>query len=148
MTKLITALIIIAVCYCGYHLFLYWESVKHEEENQQKQAASLASQGEGLPGLPAQLNESLRAAQRQGHAVMREWLNIYGPSVAARFYPACADNARPRRLSCSCARVPYAAARWDRETCSDSKIFREPDLRLQRSIVRIPSIPGRVFQLQ
>ena len=81
MTKLITALIIIAVCYCGYHLFLYWESVKHEEENQQKQAASLASQGEGLPGLPAQLNESLRAAQRQGHAVMREWLNIYGPSV-------------------------------------------------------------------
>jgi hypothetical protein len=79
MTKLITALILIAVCYGGYHLFLYWDSVKHEEENRQKEAASLASQGESLPGMPAQLNESLRAAQQQSHAVMREWLKIYGP---------------------------------------------------------------------
>ena len=81
MTKLITAFIIIAACYCGYHLFVYWESVKNEEENRQKQAASLAIQGESLPGMPSQLNESLRAAQRQGHAAMREWLKTYGPSV-------------------------------------------------------------------
>jgi len=81
MTKLITAFIIIVVCYCGYHLFRYWESVRNEEDLRRKEAAGLAVQAESLPGLPYQLNESLRTAQQQGNAAMREWLKIYGPSV-------------------------------------------------------------------
>jgi hypothetical protein len=81
MTKLITAVIIIAMGYCAYHLFLYWESVKEQEENQQKQAASVALQGDSLPGMPSQLYESLRGAQQRGNPAMREWLKTYGPLV-------------------------------------------------------------------
>jgi hypothetical protein len=81
MTKLITALIIIVIGYCGYHLFVYWETVKEQKENEQKQAAVLAIQGESLPGMPYQLNESLRAAQQQGNAAVRTWLKTYGPAV-------------------------------------------------------------------
>jgi hypothetical protein len=81
MTKIITAFIIIVVCYCGYHLFVYWESVKKEEENQQQQAANQAIQGESLPGMPQQLIESYHAAQQHGNDAMRTWLKTYGPAV-------------------------------------------------------------------
>lgn len=81
MTKLITAFIIIVVCYCGYHLFLYWESVKSEEQTQRKEAANLAQQAENLPGLPPQLQESLRLAQQQGTSGMRNWLKAFGSQV-------------------------------------------------------------------
>lgn len=81
MTKLITAFIIIVVCYCGYHLFRYWESVKNEEANQKQEAANFAIQGETLPGLPYQLVDSLRVAQQRGFAAMREWLKTYGSLV-------------------------------------------------------------------
>ena len=77
MTKLIAAFILIAVCYCGYRLFIYLE----ENDTQQKQAATLATQGESLPGLPSQLNQSLHAAQQQGAAALRHWLKIYGSMV-------------------------------------------------------------------
>jgi len=81
MTKLITAFIIIVVCWCGYHLFRYWEDVQKEQENQKKQAIGLTIQGESLSGMPYQLNESLRRAQEQGPAAMRAWLKTYGPSL-------------------------------------------------------------------
>jgi hypothetical protein len=81
MTKLITALIIVVVVYCGYRLFFYWEAVKEDRENQQKQTASWAAQGESLPGLPYQLNDSLHAAKQQGNAAMRNWLKTYGAAV-------------------------------------------------------------------
>jgi hypothetical protein len=81
MTKLITAFIFIVIGYCGYQLFIYWETVKEQKENEQKQAAVLAIQGEGLPGMPYQLNESLRAAKQQGNAAVRTWLKTYGPAV-------------------------------------------------------------------
>jgi hypothetical protein len=81
MTKLITVFIIVAVCYCGYHLFRYWESVKAGEENQQKQADNLALQADSLAGLPSQLQESLRVAQQHGNTAMGEWLKTYGHLV-------------------------------------------------------------------
>jgi hypothetical protein len=81
MTKLITAFIIIVIGYCGYHLFLYWESVKQQEENQQKQAAGLAIQGQSLPGMPQPLEQSYQQAQQRGNSAMREWLKTCGPLV-------------------------------------------------------------------
>jgi hypothetical protein len=77
MTKLIAAFVIIAVCYCGYHLFLYWEEVKEAKETEEKQAATLALQGEKLPGLPYQLEQSLHVAQQQGATALRKWLKTY-----------------------------------------------------------------------
>ena len=64
MTKLIAAFIIIVVLFGGYHLFLYWERVKAEEETQKKQAVAAVVQGENLPGLPPRLKpRRLRTAE-------------------------------------------------------------------------------------
>ena len=80
MTKVIAAFVIIVVLFGGYHLFLYWERVKNQQETEKKQAAALAVQGESLPGMPYQLETSLRAAQ-QNPATFRKWLKIYDKSL-------------------------------------------------------------------
>ena len=81
MTKLIGALIIIAVLYGGWELFLYWEKVKNEEETQQKQDAAAMVMGDQLPGLAPALESALQAARKQGAAGLGNWLKTYGQSV-------------------------------------------------------------------
>jgi hypothetical protein len=78
MTKLIAAAIIIVVLWGGWHLFLYWESVRDAEEIARKEAISSQIIPEHLPGMPQQLESSLKAAQRRGPAAMREWFKTYG----------------------------------------------------------------------
>ena len=84
-TKLIAALIIVAVLYGGWELFFYWEKVKNDQEDQQKQAAAAAVVGEQLPGMPPaaqpQYENSLRAAEAQGAAGLKNWLKVYGRNV-------------------------------------------------------------------
>jgi hypothetical protein len=85
MTKIITAVIILAVVYGGWQLFFYWEKVKNEEETEKKQIAAAAVIGDQLPGMPPQLqfqlDNSLRAAQSQGAAALKNWLDTYGRNV-------------------------------------------------------------------
>src|SRR5262249_14930021 len=81
MTKLIGALIVVVVLYGGWELFFYWERVKNQEETQKKQTAAEAVMGDQLPGMPYQLEPSLRAAQERGAAGLREWLKAHGNSV-------------------------------------------------------------------
>jgi len=81
MTKLIAAVIIVAVLYGGWQLFLYWEKVKNEEETQQKQTAAAMAIGDQLPGMAYQLEASLQAARKQGAAGLRNWLKAHGQSV-------------------------------------------------------------------
>jgi hypothetical protein len=80
-TKLIAAVIIIAVLYGGWNFFLYWEKVKNEEETQKKQNAAAQVVGENLPGMPYNLNQSLKEAQSQGAAALRNWLKTYGSAL-------------------------------------------------------------------
>jgi len=81
MTKLISALIILAVLFCGWQLFFYWEKIKNEEENQKKQAAAAVVVGEQLSGMPYQLEASLRSAEAQGAAGLKNWLKTYGSKI-------------------------------------------------------------------
>ena len=81
MTKLISVAIIAVVLYGGWELYFYWERVKNEEENQKKQAAAAAVVGDQLSGMPYQLEASLRAAQAQGAAGMKNWLKTYGSKI-------------------------------------------------------------------
>ncbi len=81
MTKVITILIIAVVLYGGWQLFFYWERVKNEEETQKKQVAATAVVPEQLPGLPDQLETSLKAAQNNGPKALGEWLKTYGARV-------------------------------------------------------------------
>ena len=81
MTKLIAAFIIIVALFGGYHLFLYWERVKNEEETQKKQAVAAVVQGENLPGLPPGLEPSLKAAQQHSRGAFRKWLKTYDKAL-------------------------------------------------------------------
>ena len=81
MTKLIAALIIVAVLFGGWHLYFYWEKVRDEKESVRKEAAAAEVTGDSLPGLPDKLGPSLQAAQNQGAAGLRNWLKTYGQAV-------------------------------------------------------------------
>ncbi len=81
MTKLIAALMVLAVLYGGWRLFFYWEKVKNEQETQQKQAVSSAIDPEGLSGLPQYLQPALKAAEAQGAPGLRTFLKNYGRSL-------------------------------------------------------------------
>jgi hypothetical protein len=82
MTKWITILIIAAVLYGGWQLFLYYDRVKSEDEETQKKAAATENVSpQQLSGMPYQLESSLEAAQKQGAAGLRNWLKTYGPSI-------------------------------------------------------------------
>ena len=81
MTKVIAAFIIIVVLYIGWEIFLYWDKVSHEEETKQKQNAAAMVIGEQLPGMSYKLEDSLRAAQKQGATGLKNWLKTYSQSV-------------------------------------------------------------------
>ena len=81
MTKIIGAVIIIAALYGGWHLFLYWEKVRNEEQVAQKQAAATAMVPEQLPGMPQALETSLQAAQKEGATSLRNWLRTYNRAL-------------------------------------------------------------------
>ena len=81
MTKIIGAVIIIAALYGGWHLFLYWEKVRNEEQVAQKQAAATSVVPEQLPGMPQALETSLQAAQKEGATSLRNWLRTYNRAL-------------------------------------------------------------------
>jgi hypothetical protein len=81
ITKLIAAVIIVAVLYGGWNLFFYWEKVRDEKESVRKEAVAAAVTGESLPGLPYGLEQSLRSAESQGAIGLKNWLKEYGASV-------------------------------------------------------------------
>ena len=81
MTKLIAVLIVALVLFAAWHVVMYYDKVQNEKESEQKQAAAARVDGDSLPGLPYQLQDSLRAAEQQGATGLGNWLKVYGPSV-------------------------------------------------------------------
>lgn len=81
MTKLIAVLMLAAVLWGGWQLFFYWEKVQNNQETEKKQAASAMLIGEGLSGMPYQLETSLQDAKRQGVRAFGKWLKTYGPAI-------------------------------------------------------------------
>src|SRR5262249_13967516 len=65
----------------GWQLFFYWESVKNEEESQKKQAIATEVVPEQLAGMAYQLEPSLKAAQKEGAAGLKNWLKTTGRGV-------------------------------------------------------------------
>ena len=80
MTKLIAALMVLAVLYGGWELFFYWEKVKNEQETQKKQTSTVIDP-DGLAGLPQPLEPALKAAEAQGAPALRSFLKNYGRSI-------------------------------------------------------------------
>jgi len=82
MTKAIGVLIILAVGYFGYLVFQQWDKARLEHDNARKQAAATAVTPESLPGMPYQLDQSLRAAREKGPVAFRAWFNTYERQIA------------------------------------------------------------------
>jgi hypothetical protein len=81
MTKVIAALMVAAVLYGSWELFLYWDKVKNERENADKQAAAAAKVvPENLQGMPYQLEPTLQAVAKDATS-FKAWLKKYGPSI-------------------------------------------------------------------
>jgi len=81
MTKLIGIAIIALLAFCGWELFLYWDKISTEKDNQRKETAAAIVSEEQLPGLPEKLRLSWEAAKRLGPTGVKNWLNTYGHAV-------------------------------------------------------------------
>jgi hypothetical protein len=82
MTKLIAVLIILAVGYVGYLVFQQWDKARTEHDNQRQAQAAVNVVPESLPGMPSQLDQSLRTAKEKGPAAFRAWFNTYERQLA------------------------------------------------------------------
>jgi hypothetical protein len=82
MTKLIAVLIVVAVGYLGYLVFQQWDKARMEHDNARQQAAVAAVTPEALPGMPSQLDQSLRTAKEKGPAAFRAWFHTYERQLA------------------------------------------------------------------
>lgn len=82
MTKSIGVLIVLAVCYLGYLLFQQWDKARLEHEQQRRTQTAVNTAPEALPGMPYQLDQSLRAAREKGPAAFRTWFNTYERELA------------------------------------------------------------------
>jgi len=82
MTKAIWVLIILAVGYFGYLVYQQWDKARIEHDNARQLAAAAAVTPEALPGMPYQLDQSLRAAKERGPAAFRAWFNTYERQIA------------------------------------------------------------------
>lgn len=72
MTKAIWVLIILAVGYIGYLLYQQWDKARLEHETRKKEEATVIV-GDSLPGMPYQLDQSLRTAKTSGPAAFQTW---------------------------------------------------------------------------
>jgi hypothetical protein len=81
MTRLIGVLIIVLLVYGGYRFYRYYQTASTQDQARQKEAAAAEVQPEALPGLPYDLEPSLKAAQQQGAAALRKWLQAYAARV-------------------------------------------------------------------
>jgi ABC-type Na+ efflux pump permease subunit len=81
VSKIIAVAILALIAFGIWELFFYYERVKNQKEETQKQAASASVAGEQLEGLPSQLENSLRDAKQQGGAALGNWLKSYGHLV-------------------------------------------------------------------
>jgi len=81
MTKLIVIAMIALAIWGGWELFLYWDKVSTEKEDQRKEATAAVVSEEMLPGLPDRLRPSLDAAKHNGPAGFRNWLKAYDSAV-------------------------------------------------------------------
>jgi len=73
MTKAIGVLIILAVGYVGYLLFLQWDKARLEHDGLQKESAAALVQGDSLPGLPWPLEQGYRTAKERGATAFQAW---------------------------------------------------------------------------
>lgn len=75
MTRLIWVLIVVAVAFVGYRIYQHWAQIQEERGGGQKPVPVVSVSGDSLPGMPAHLDASCRAARDKSPAAFRTWFN-------------------------------------------------------------------------
>lgn len=73
MTKLIWALIIAAVVFVGYQIYLQWVRVEEEGTTRKEAPVAVTVSGDSLPGMPPWLEPGYRAAKDKSPAALLAW---------------------------------------------------------------------------
>jgi hypothetical protein len=81
MTRLIWVLLAVAVAFIGYQIFLHWAKIQ-EEHDGKKEVPVVSVSGDSLPGMPAHLEASYRAARDKSPATFRAWFNANEKQLA------------------------------------------------------------------
>jgi hypothetical protein len=76
INKLMWIAIIAVALWGGWELYTYWLDVKNQKEVAAKEAAAQVVNPDELPGMPWNLQNSLREAEDQGPAALKNWLRI------------------------------------------------------------------------
>ncbi len=80
MTKFATGVLIIFLAIYGlFKLWSYWDDISNDRIKEKTQINANAVIPEQLPGVPSELEASLKTAQNHGIPGLREWLRVYGP---------------------------------------------------------------------
>ena len=74
MKLLVGILVLLAVLFTGWKIWVYWEEVNLQKEKSE-QAANREIHPERLEGLPQRYEQSLRQAQEKGALSLKEWLD-------------------------------------------------------------------------
>jgi hypothetical protein len=78
MTRVIWVFILLALAFCGWRGYKYWES--YQSGNREKETV-VEVRAENLPGIPPHLHSTYQAARDKGPNVMREWLKVHGDKL-------------------------------------------------------------------
>ncbi|MGC3959239.1 MAG: hypothetical protein QM813_15245 [Verrucomicrobiota bacterium] len=82
MTKAIWVLIILVVGYVGYLLFNQWDKARLEHDGRKPaETATGMVSGDGLAGMPNQLEAGYRAAKGNGPTAFRAWFTANEKSL-------------------------------------------------------------------
>ena len=70
MSKLFGVLIVLALIFGGYKLFLYWDQVSREKDNPKVELT-----GDALKGLGSPISQSYQKAVQGGAPALKKWLD-------------------------------------------------------------------------
>ena len=79
MKAIITILIVVGVAFGGYKIWEYWDTVEHERETKAN-APQAEMTGDGLAGLPYNLQNGLKDAEKGGAKSLKAWLDKVKPT--------------------------------------------------------------------
>jgi len=81
MTKLITAVIIIAVLFGVWELWVWYDNVEHQKEDEVAKAKAALVVGDALPGMSGDLENKFQEAKRNGNEGLKKFLATYGARI-------------------------------------------------------------------
>lgn len=78
---LIIIVVVAAVALGGWQIYDYWLKVQDAKAEAAKEAAAKVVDGNTLPGVPYELQDSLQAAEHNGAVSLGGWLKLYGSKI-------------------------------------------------------------------